>query len=94
MDYLKKFQNSRKHAPFASLTLRDCGNRSEFAVQILTLFEISCADIAVQIGFFCKLKAISEFYGRLCYFIMPQGKIEASRHAGERHAESSEKSSI
>ncbi len=41
--YFKKFQNFRKHAPFASLTMRDCGNRSEFALQILTLFEISCA---------------------------------------------------
>ena len=51
----KKFQNYRKHAPFASLTLRDCGNRSESAAQILTLFEISCVEIAWQIGLLYSL---------------------------------------
>ena len=39
-NYFKKFQNSRKHAPFTSFTPRDCGKRSKFAKQILTLFEI------------------------------------------------------
>ena len=46
---ISKFPQSRS----ASLrfALRDCGNRSEFAKQIPTLFEISCADIAQHISF-------------------------------------------
>ncbi len=74
---IKKFQNSRNHAPFAAQGFAqaaaklhkqpraycvkphplDCGNRSEFASQIPTLFEISCADIAWHISFFYRLTA-------------------------------------
>lgn len=35
--------------------MRDCENQSEFASQILTLFEISCDDVVWHIGFFYKL---------------------------------------
>ena len=50
---LKNFKISALTLRFA---LRDCGNRAHLPFGKCVLFEISCADIAQQVGFFYKLK--------------------------------------
>ncbi len=59
MDYLKKFQNFRQsYSVLFHNTPHACRKTRAFAFANARLFEISCDDIALQTGFFYKLREI------------------------------------